>query len=286
MMAAMAQPAPVRMVEVDDVEELRRNIAAFQDGWRSDPELMARLRLFRQGSYWLFDESVDAFANAKFAGYKGMTVKKYARARDGHFDGYFTGGVNRRIARVLGRSWRHDRELVARLSRFAVMLAGTDAIDGIDTSKWQFIRLSPDSDLAPKARGRGSRSVPVSPAGDPELDSGLVGTEGGKRLVSHIRTERDVALVAAIKRRWSADDARLSCVVCGFSFVTTYGELGRGFIEAHHRELLSSRGRRGTSTEEDFEPVCSNCHRMLHRMGLDAMDTDRLRAIVKRACGV
>jgi hypothetical protein len=280
-MTTMPQPAPVRMVEVHNVEELRRNIAAFRDGWRSHPDLMTQLGLFRLGSYWVFDESLDAFANAKFAGYKGMTVNKYALARDGQFEGDFTGGVNKRIARVLRQPWRHDRELSARLSRFAVRLAGADAITGINESKWQFIAMPPGSTFVPKAARRVNKRVVPLESGDPELDTDLIGTEGGKKLTIHLRTERDAALVAAIKRRWSADDARLSCVVCGFSFLETYGELGRGFIEAHHRELLSSRGQRRTSTEEDFEPVCANCHRMLHRMGIDTMDTGRLMAIVK-----
>ncbi|MCE5247833.1 HNH endonuclease [bacterium] len=57
----------------------------------------------------------------------------------------------------------------------------------------------------------------------------------------------------------------MRCSICGFSFESVYGKLGRGFIECHHVvPLAQSAGSRKTSLE-DLVLVCSNCHRMLHR---------------------
>jgi 5-methylcytosine-specific restriction enzyme A len=56
------------------------------------------------------------------------------------------------------------------------------------------------------------------------------------------------------------------CVVCGFDFAETYGDIGAGYIHVHHVVPLST-------VEEDYEvdpiadlrPVCPNCHAMIHR---------------------
>ncbi|MBK7093207.1 MAG: HNH endonuclease [bacterium] len=57
----------------------------------------------------------------------------------------------------------------------------------------------------------------------------------------------------------------LRCDVCDFSFTEKYGELGAGYIEAHHTVPVSSiRGKHKTRIL-DISLVCSNCHRMLHR---------------------
>jgi len=70
----------------------------------------------------------------------------------------------------------------------------------------------------------------------------------------------------------------LPCKVCGFNFSDTYGQLGDGFIEAHHIQHHAKQGVRGVAVE-DFELVCPNCHRMLHRD--DTLTVDRLRKIIQ-----
>jgi len=118
------------------------------------------------------------------------------------------------------------------------------------------------------------------PPGDPDKDAELAAIEGGKReLGPHLKTERSSKLVAGLKSRRGQEYPNLECEICGFSFLLAYGETGQGFIEAHHQELLSKRGRR-RSTKGDFDFVCSNCHRMLHRMDPREMNKVRLREIV------
>jgi hypothetical protein len=90
----------------------------------------------------------------------------------------------------------------------------------------------------------------------------------GKRLTQfkrHTWIERHASLPKHVKNRRLKSDPNLSCDVCGFSFVKTYGDIGLGFIEAHHLIPLGSiRGRRITKPSQ-IALVCSNCHRMLHQ---------------------
>jgi 5-methylcytosine-specific restriction protein A len=56
------------------------------------------------------------------------------------------------------------------------------------------------------------------------------------------------------------------CHVCDFDFETTYGLLGKGFIEIHHKIPVSRMGANYiVNPAEDLVPLCSNCHRMIHR---------------------
>jgi hypothetical protein len=85
--------------------------------------------------------------------------------------------------------------------------------------------------------------------------------EGALKYGLHARFERSSKLIAEFKR----NPLNMTCCVCGFSFENQYGELGANYIEAHHNVPLSLlRAERKTKPSE-LSPVCSNCHRMLHR---------------------
>jgi predicted HNH restriction endonuclease len=58
-----------------------------------------------------------------------------------------------------------------------------------------------------------------------------------------------------------------TCRVCGFDFEKQYGDIGRNFIEVHHRTEISSCSGEKHKVDHinDLIPVCSNCHSMLHR---------------------
>lgn len=55
------------------------------------------------------------------------------------------------------------------------------------------------------------------------------------------------------------------CAVCGFDFEQAYGDLGKGYIEIHHNIPLSFSKEVEINPERDLTPLCSNCHRMIHR---------------------
>lgn len=59
---------------------------------------------------------------------------------------------------------------------------------------------------------------------------------------------------------------RLKCEVCGFILKNVYGKFGEGFIEIHQNKPLYINGKEViVDVEKDLCPVCSNCHRVLHR---------------------
>lgn len=56
------------------------------------------------------------------------------------------------------------------------------------------------------------------------------------------------------------------CWVCDFDFGSTYGSIGEGFIEVHHRTPVSEIGPAyRVDPRRDLVPLCSNCHSMIHR---------------------
>ena len=83
----------------------------------------------------------------------------------------------------------------------------------------------------------------------------------------HIERENDRKVITEAKRQWIADDPKLRCSICKFSFVDNYGVAGQGYVEAHHNTPIVklSKGELALTTVEDLIPVCANCHRMLHR---------------------
>lgn len=89
--------------------------------------------------------------------------------------------------------------------------------------------------------------------------------EGLKKYTLHKSFERNNTLVNNLKARRMQIDPLLHCEICGFSFIEKYGDIGDGFIEAHHKVPLSTIGEQTITHENDLILVCSNCHRMLHR---------------------
>lgn len=63
--------------------------------------------------------------------------------------------------------------------------------------------------------------------------------EGKRLLREHVRRERNQQLVTLAKERFLQRHGRLFCEICGFCFSDVYGELGDGFIEAHHIKPVS-----------------------------------------------
>jgi hypothetical protein len=99
--------------------------------------------------------------------------------------------------------------------------------------------------------------------------------ETRRKVVQHLARERSYKLALHAKTRDG-----FTCRVCGFNFAEKYGEIGRGFAEAHHVVPLSAI-KSGVKTRlKDLVCVCSNCHRMLHKMDGHPNDIQRLRKLV------
>jgi hypothetical protein len=90
-------------------------------------------------------------------------------------------------------------------------------------------------------------------------------TESRRRSSEKYFFARNPQLVAAAKQHYG-----FQCQTCGFDFAARYGELGNGYIEAHHLDPLSERPELEWTDElqtgvDDVTVLCANCHRMIHR---------------------
>ncbi|MBO6515445.1 MAG: DUF3578 domain-containing protein [Bacteroidia bacterium] len=70
------------------------------------------------------------------------------------------------------------------------------------------------------------------------------------------------------------------CEVCSIKFDEVYGDIGRGFIEAHHLTPVKDLdiGETRVDLEKDFAVLCANCHRMIHKLE-DPSDVEGLKQI-------
>lgn len=81
----------------------------------------------------------------------------------------------------------------------------------------------------------------------------------------HKVRERDGKLIFKKKQAVLKATGKLECEVCQFDFFKVYGELGKGFIECHHKAPLHLLIAAQNTTLKDLALVCANCHRMLHK---------------------
>lgn len=81
----------------------------------------------------------------------------------------------------------------------------------------------------------------------------------------HMQRERNQKVVELAKKQAIDEEGKLVCDVCGFDFHKIYGDIGYGFIEAHHTIPVSELNEDNLTKVEDIALVCSNCHSMLHK---------------------
>ena len=104
-------------------------------------------------------------------------------------------------------------------------------------------------------------------------------TEGGIKVIVSKIAERDAKL-----RKSAIRIHGCKCKACEFDFFKNYGDIGKGFIEIHHCKPLGKN--KGTSIKTnpktDLIPLCSNCHRIVHRKRNIIMTLDELQQTIKR----
>jgi putative restriction endonuclease len=98
--------------------------------------------------------------------------------------------------------------------------------------------------------------------------------EGGIILRAHFARERDATLVKKFKA--SLEDPR--CEACGMNFAEVYGDIGIGYIEAHHKTPISMLQEGNKTTLADLAGLCANCHRIIHKN--QPMTVEQLAAIL------
>lgn len=100
---------------------------------------------------------------------------------------------------------------------------------------------------------------------DEEIEYDFEAKEGLTIYKLHKYKERNRNIVKKKKETQLKKYGVLSCEICGFNFVSVYGDLGKDFIECHHIKELATLESETITKLEDLLLVCPNCHRMLHR---------------------
>lgn len=101
-------------------------------------------------------------------------------------------------------------------------------------------------------------------------------TEGKKLYYYTTKYERK-----ASNRNAAIEIHGTKCFGCGFDFEKYYGKRGAGYIEIHHIKPLSELDEEiEVNAETDLIPLCSNCHRMVHRVKTDILTLEELRKII------
>ena len=138
---------------------------------------------------------------------------------------------------------------------------GLTAGGRLDQSVWQ------DFATDPKRLSVVANAIRTAAYTPPELgDEGVLieAEEGAILSRMHRVRERDPRLTRRKRNAVLSACGRLTCEVCSFDFGAVYGDLGKDYIECHHRRPLSDLPHARRTRLEDLALLCANCHRMIH----------------------
>ena len=112
------------------------------------------------------------------------------------------------------------------------------------------------------------------------FDETITIQEGVKRIVETKVYERSSTLRKIAIDHYTKNGDIL-CDACNFSFNKFYGEIGKGYIEIHHiKPIFKYEDEELDKTIEsalnNVTPLCSNCHRMIHRNWKNPLQVDFL----------
>jgi predicted HNH restriction endonuclease len=108
-------------------------------------------------------------------------------------------------------------------------------------------------------------------------------SEGLRKNLKNVSYERSHKLRKHAIEYFSDTQGLISCRACNFIFEKFYGKtLGQGFIEIHHiKPIFQYEGSDTYKTIqqalENLVPLCSNCHKMVHRKKDFILDVGYLR---------
>jgi hypothetical protein len=120
------------------------------------------------------------------------------------------------------------------------------------------------------------------------FDENITVNEGFKRTAYWAVYNRSRRLRDYAFEYYSDENDRINCHVCGFNFDDFYGEdLSKSFIEMHHNKPIFKYEDQDLEQYigeaiKNITPVCSNCHRMIHRDRHDPMEVEELKEAVRQ----
>lgn len=134
-----------------------------------------------------------------------------------------------------------------------------------------------------KRQGFSSKQIEKEAVEDYE---NIIVEEGAEGVVSVKHRERSQKLRKAKVRELIAKYGKLSCKACEFDFSKAYGSHGKNYIEIHHLKPVHQMEVIGTKTKlgaalKKVVPLCSNCHRVIHRKPAQVLSITQLKTLIK-----
>jgi hypothetical protein len=119
------------------------------------------------------------------------------------------------------------------------------------------------------------------------FDENIIINEGFKKTISINVYERSTKLRDAAIKAFTIN-GRVSCECCKFNFDSFYGRnIGSSYIEIHHIKPIFKYQEQEINkfirdAIKNLVPVCSNCHRMIHRVWKNPMEINTLKSSIKK----
>ena len=134
-------PAATDLRTVASPDDIRLAVHTFHETASEHPDRAGSLA--RQTTYWVTDPDTGGFGPSKFVGYAGMTLPRYDDAVARQVAGDRFDGTVARMAfeRALGHGFEADAHLAEALTVWVEDRLGPGIFEGVDRSKWRFVRL-------------------------------------------------------------------------------------------------------------------------------------------------
>ncbi|MEX1378280.1 MAG: hypothetical protein AB1Z23_12520 [Eubacteriales bacterium] len=115
-------------------------------------------------------------------------------------------------------------------------------------------------------------------------DENIFVYEGSRKTIRNKVYERSAKL-RNIAIEYYTHNGVILCDACKFDFKAKYGARGDGYIEIHHQKPIYTYEEQDAnmfidSALKNVVPVCSNCHRMIHRRRNDTLTIEKLKEII------
>lgn len=114
----------------------------------------------------------------------------------------------------------------------------------------------------------------------------IVIEEGERTVANRSIVRRSSQLKQAALKHFADKDGSIACVGCGFRAEEVYGPGARGLVEIHHtKPLYLSAGKIEMAIADALnyvQPLCPNCHRIVHRDPSKCMPIADLKQLVLR----
>lgn len=99
--------------------------------------------------------------------------------------------------------------------------------------------------------------------------------------------KRSRLLTEMARKKFLDTHGRLHCAGCGFDFEEQYDGRGKGYIEIHHLKPIHEHDVEGEKqiakiALKKLVPLCSNCHRMVHRERDNLLSLEEIRILVQQ----